>query len=246
MAWTSAVSPQGLSGTSQGGACSTTADCCGNGFVSCTNGVCMPNGNTGCSANGAACNVTSDLCCSGNCLGGICQPGVSIFASSTAVVPPLSCATSARVDLPESGPFDIDTGLPPSTIGANYGQTNCPSQYLIEVDLKASAFSGHSTFDVSGFWSSAVSMQSCSTLQATMNVYVQDASNNWSSWDVATYTGVTSGNFCIPEPQHTNAGSVGFDVTIVPLNMGFQKVRVAVNAVQSGTTLPVAVAGEVQ
>jgi hypothetical protein len=172
---------------------------------------------------------------------------VSIFASSTAVVPPLSCATSAAVDQPETGPFDIDTGLPPSTVGANYGQqAACRSQYLIEVDLTASAFTGHNTFDVSGFWSSAVDMSSCSTLQATMSVYVLDSTNTWQPWDVATYTGVASGSFCIPEPQHTDPGSVGFDVTIVPLTMGFQKARVAVNAVQNGTTLPVAIAGEVE
>jgi hypothetical protein len=246
MAWTSAVAPQGLSCVPQGGTCATTADCCGNGLVSCTNAVCRANGSSGCSPNGAICNATNDLCCSNNCLGGTCEPGVSIFASSTAVVPPLSCATTATPDAPEeTTDFDIDTGLPPSTVGANYGQSSCPSQYLVEVDLTASAFANHSIFEVSGFWSSRADMTSCSLLQATMTVYVLDGTNTWQTWDVATYAGVESLGFCTPEPQHTNSGSVGLDVTNIPLTMGFQKARIAVNAVESGTTLAVAISGAV-
>jgi hypothetical protein len=121
----------------------------------------------------------------------------------------------------------------------------CPKQYLVEVDLTTPAFTGQSTFDVSGFWSSAVDMQSCGLLQATMNVWVFDGSS-WQLWDVATYTGAVSGSYCIPEPQHTDPGSVGFGVTVVPLTKGFQKARIAVNAVEAGTTLPVAIAGEVE
>ncbi len=53
------------------------------------------------------------------------------------------------------------------------------------------------------------------------------------------------GGYCIPKPQHTDPGSVGLDVTNVPLTRGFQKARIAVNAIDAGTTLAVAIAGEV-
>ncbi len=158
---------------------------------------------------------------------------------------PSTCATAATPDLTTQAAFDIDTGLASSTVGAGYGQPLCPKQYLVEVDLTAAAFTGHSTFSVSGFWSSAVDMQSCGLLQATMNVWVFDGST-WQSWDVASYVGVVSGSYCIPEPQHTDPGSVGFDVTNVPLTKGFQKARIAVNAVETGVTLAVAIAGEVE
>jgi len=158
---------------------------------------------------------------------------------------PSTCATAATPDLTAQAAFDIDTGLSASTVGADYGQLSCPNQYLVEVDLTAAAFTGHSAFGVSGFWSSAVDMQSCGLLQATMNVWVFDGST-WQSWDVATYTGAVSGSYCIPEPQHTDPDSVGFGVTVVPLTKGFQKARIAVNAVEAGTTPPVAIAGEVE
>ena len=96
---------------------------------------------------------------------------------------------------------------------------------------------------MSGFWSSAVDMQSCSLLRATMNVYVLDGSA-WRSWDVATYAGMVSGIYCIPQAQHTDPGSVSFGVTNVPLTEGFQKTRIVVSATESGITLAVAVAGE--
>ena len=51
---------------------------------------------------------------------------------------------------------------------------------------------GPSMFSVSGFWSSAVNMQSCTLLKSTMNVYAFDGSS-WQSWDVATYAGVAQG-----------------------------------------------------
>lgn len=88
-------------------------------------------------------------------------------------------------------------------------------------------------------------MQSCDLLQATMNVWVFDGST-WQSWDVATYKGVVSGSLCIPTPQHTDPGSVGFDVTVIPLTKGFQRARVGVNAVEAGTTLAVAIVGAVE
>jgi hypothetical protein len=158
---------------------------------------------------------------------------------------PSSCATTATPDFTAQAAFDVDTGLAPSTVGAVYGQPTCPGQYLVEVDLTAPAFTGPSTFSVSGFWSSAVDMQSCSLLRATMNVYVLDGSA-WRSWDVAAYAGMVSGNYCIPQAQHTDPGSVSFGVTNVPLTEGFQKARIAVSAAESDTALPVAVAGEIE
>ena len=158
---------------------------------------------------------------------------------------PSSCATAATPDFTTQAAFDIDTGLGSSTVGAGYGQPLCPSQYLVEVDLTAVAFAGHNTFSVSGFWSSAVEMQSCSLLKATMNVFVFDGSA-WRSWDVATYAGVSSGGYCIPVPQHTDPGSVGFDATSVPLTMGFQTARIAVTASEAGTILAVAIDGEIE
>ncbi len=156
-----------------------------------------------------------------------------------------SCATAATPDLFALGDFDVDTGLAPVTVGAGYGQPRCQNQYLVEVDLTAATFTGHGAFEVSGFWSSVVDMQSCSLLQSIMSVFVFDGST-WRSWDVATYSGVAGGGYCTPEPQHTDPGSVGFDVTVVPLTNGFQKARIAVNASEAGTTLAVAVAGAVE
>jgi hypothetical protein len=158
---------------------------------------------------------------------------------------PSSCATAATPDLTTQAAFDIDTGLASSTVGAGYGQPSCPSQYLVEVDLTAGAFTGHNTFAVSGFWSSVVDMQSCGLLKATMNVFVFDGSA-WRSLDVATYVGVSSAGYCIPVPQHTDPGSVGLDVTSVPLTMGFQKARIAVTASEAGTILAVAIAGQIE
>jgi hypothetical protein len=155
---------------------------------------------------------------------------------------PSSCATTATPDFTAQGDFDVDTGLPPSTVRAGYGQPQCPTQYLVEVDLTAAAFTGYGMFEISGFWSSAVDMQSCTLLQSTMNVFVFDGST-WQSWDVATYTGVVYGSYCIPKPQHTDPGSVGYDVTNVPLTKGFQKARITVRAVEAGTTLAVAISG---
>jgi hypothetical protein len=157
---------------------------------------------------------------------------------------PSSCATAATPDFTTQAAFDIDTGLASSTVGAGYGQPLCPSQYLVEVDLTAVAFTGHSTFSASGFWSSVVDMQSCSLLKATMNVFVFDGSA-WRSWDIANYMGVSAGGYCIPTPQHTDLGSAGYDVTVVPLTMGFQKARIAVTASEAGTILAVAIAGEI-
>jgi hypothetical protein len=57
--------------------------------------------------------------------------------------------------------------------------------------------------------------------------------------------GMSSGGYCIPKPQHTDPGSVGYDVTVVPLTMGFQRARIAVTASDAGTLLAVAIAGEI-
>jgi hypothetical protein len=158
---------------------------------------------------------------------------------------PSSCATGATPDFTAQAAFDVDTGLASSTVGASYGQPMCPGQYLVEVDLTAPAFTAHNSFTVSGFWSSAVDMRSCSLLRATMNVYVFDG-GAWRSWDLASYAGMVSGSYCIPQAQHTDPGSVSFGVTNVPLTDGFQKARVAVSAVESGTPLAVAVAGQIE
>jgi hypothetical protein len=236
MAWTTAVPPKGQACTPKGGSCATSGDCCSG--AACVNGLCSDQGPiTTCTANGGACTAANaGFCCSGNCLGGFCQPFVGVFASSTAVTPVLSCATTATANANFSAAFDVDTGLS-GGVGANYGQDMCRDQYLVDVDLTASAFTGRNTLSVSGFWSSQVPApgEPCN-LGATMSTYVLDQ-NTWRPWDIVTYLGVVSGSVCFPQAQsHTDGGSVGLDVARIPLNRGFTRARIAVNAVAGGTT----------
>jgi hypothetical protein len=244
MAWTTAVRPKGLTCAIAGAACTTSSDCCRG--STCFNSLCSIEGQT-CTANGGACNPLGNLtCCSDNCLGGTCQPSVAIFASSTAVTPELSCATTPTVDKMFSGGFDVDTALPPNPVGANYGHPDCQTQYLVEVDLTAAAFQGRTAFTVSGFWSSLVSSPVCVDLQATLRTFVFNGTI-WQPWDTVAYAGVLSGGgTCTPEAQsHTDAGSVGLGVARIPLNRGFQRVRIAVNAVQNGITQAIATVGQI-
>lgn len=242
MSWASAVAPAGAACAVRGSACSPTLPCC-NG-APCNGGVCSLSSTTTCGANGTAC--MSDSNCCGNCVGNVCQPPINVWQSSTAVTLALSCATMATPDSNVVGAFDVDTGLPPSTVGAGYGQPSCRNQYLVDVDLTAAAFQGHARLTVSGFWSSTAPQQPCDDLQATTNVFVLDSTNTWKSFDVVTYLGLPVGAVCIPQAQsHTDPGSVGLDVTNIPLTSGFTRARIAVNAVEIGTTQAIATVGQI-
>lgn len=154
-----------------------------------------------------------------------------------------TCATKATPDLSAQGGFDVDTGLPSSsTVGAGYGQPDCPGQFLVEADLQQQASNGKD-FVVSAGWSSALPAQPCDE-RATMRVFVYDGTS-WQAWDTVAYAGQAEGTICNPGVQsHTNAASMGLGATNVPSARHFQRVRVAASATESGSAVPVFVAGQ--
>jgi hypothetical protein len=244
MAWATTTAPVGTNCAVQGGACSATTPCC-NGFTCNGSGLCAaPTSGATCVANKATCATNGD-CCSFNCQGNACQPRVNIFESSTNVRPALSCATTLTPDVTASGDFDFDTGSGPGAVQGNYGQPDCVSQYLVDVDLTAAAFQNKSSLDVSGVWSAVLPPTPCDE-QSVMAVFVLNASGNWQIWDQVPYLGELSQNVCEPIAQsHSNPDAVGFGVSVIPLTMGFTRARIAVNATEGTTDIPVAVAGQI-
>lgn len=240
MAWASAVVPQGIACAPLGAGCTVAANCC-NG-AACTGGVCTLSG--ACTGNGLAC-ATNGACCSGNCLGGTCQLGVAVYASSTAVTPPLTCAPATSTpDASFTAGFDIDTSFTPPAGGASgYGQANCPNQFLIDVDLNQPAFQGHDLF-VSGSWTTTLPVTPCDE-KAVMTVFVTSDGTTWQTWDTVVYAAQLQGSICNAQAQsHTNSGSLNLGGTNVPASGGFQRVRVALNATQQGNRVPVVLDGQ--
>ena len=244
MAWVSTTPPAGANCGLLGGNCSATTPCC-NGSTCNSNGVCVGPGAGACVANMAACSKNGD-CCSFNCQGNACQARVDVFESSTNVRPALSCATSPTATPDASDTtgidFDFDTGFGAGAVQGNYGQPDCVSQYLVDVDL--TKFQGVTSLDVSGIWSAALPPTPCDE-QSTMTVFVLDATGTWQIWDQVPYLGELTQGVCEPIAQaHSNPNAVGFGVSVVPLTMGFTRARIAVNATEGGNDIPVAVAGQ--
>ena len=102
-----------------------------------------------------------------------------------------SCATLATPNVSVTNTFDIDTGLGAGAVQGGYGQPNCPSQYLVNVDLTAAAFQGHMALDVSGIWSTALPEQP-SDEKSSMAVFVLGADRQWQTFDQVTYVGQLS------------------------------------------------------
>ena len=238
MAWTTSVPPAGAACALQGGTCAADTDCC-NPALQCLSGICQPPSSTSCTANNATCARNFD-CCSGNCVGNVCHATVGIFASSTDTETVMTCATSAVPDKTFSTQFSFDTGIS-SPVGANYGQTACRDQYLVEIDLTQS-LQGRDFF-VSGGWSITLPQQPCNE-QATMSVFAFDG-NAWQLWDVVGYVGQPQGSLCHAQAiSHTNPGSVGLGGTNIPASKGFKRIRIAEIALQGGAKIPVSGAGD--
>jgi hypothetical protein len=137
--------------------------------------------------------------------------------------------------------FDVDTGF--TSVGANYGQASCPSQYLVGVDLTGSL---QGSISVVAQWSDAVTP--CTGLNAAMTVFALPAGANtaWQVWDQVTYQ--NSGTSCAASTiAHTNSMDNGFEGAVIPASSGFSQLRVAVNTTQTtGTTttqIPVLIVG---
>jgi hypothetical protein len=162
--------------------------------------------------------------------------------SSEAMTSP-TCAPGAQPNATFNGPFSVDTGVAPSTVGAGYGQASCPDQFLVDIDLTASAFAGHDLF-VTGRWSLALPTTPCDE-QATMAVYTFDG-RAWTTWDVVTYVGQGSGSICHAQAQtHTDVAAAGLGGASIPASRGFQRARVAVAARhQNGDKVAVYVTGQ--
>jgi hypothetical protein len=164
-------------------------------------------------------------------------PGLALLAASCGETAskrdssaPLSC-TTAMADLSFNVGFDIDTGFLPSTVGAAYGQTTCPNEYLLDIDLNG-ALKGQS-FSVFAQWSDALSPH-CTGLNAAMTVFALPSGTNmaWQIWDQVEYQNAEDS--CVASTiSHTNAADDGLEgATITPDN-GFSQLRVAVNATQT-------------
>jgi hypothetical protein len=168
---------------------------------------------------------------------GAIVPGLAILAASCGQTAsksdssaPLSC-TTAMADLSFNVGFDIDTGFLPSTVGAAYGQSACPNEYLLDVDLNGPLKS--QSFSISAQWSDSLS-PNCTGLNATMTVFALPRGTNtaWQIWDQVGYQ--NSGDSCAASTiSHTNTADDGQEgATITPSN-GFSQLRVAVNATQT-------------
>jgi hypothetical protein len=169
---------------------------------------------------------------------------VAVFTSSTAVTVNTSCTTSVP-DFSFNAPFDVDTGLPPSTIGSGYGTAACPGQLVVDVDLTQAGFSGHNLF-VSGRWSASLPATPCDET-ATMFVFASTDGTNFQTYDIVQYAGVldSGGTICHAQAQsHTDPGSVSLGGTNVPAAKNFQRVRIALSAVEGSSLVPVLVSGE--
>jgi hypothetical protein len=200
MGWATAVPPQGITCAAPGAACRTSANCCNGAF--CQGGACSPSG-AACTANGQACaNNNNALCCSGNCLGGTCQLGIGLYASSTAVAVPLTCdVANSTPDITFTTPDAVDTTItPPAGGSSGYGQPNCPGQYMVGIDLTQAAFQGKDVAVV-GTWSSTLAPTPCD-YQATMNVYVTTDNVTWTF--LAACTG-SSTYYPAGQPQYASA-----------------------------------------
>jgi hypothetical protein len=137
-----------------------------------------------------------------------------------------------------SDTFDVDTGMPPSTVGANYGQTSCPDQYLADIDLEQ-ALQGKTVF-IFGGWSSAIDGQPCEPRRVVMTVFGSNGTT-WSAFDQVTFTGQTQGSVCQAVVQtHTNSSQQGLSGTRIRPADQFQHIRVAVNATLNSTKVAVA------
>jgi hypothetical protein len=156
--------------------------------------------------------------------------------------PVSSCATLATPDLSVTDAFDVDTGLGAGAVQGSYGQPNCPSQYLVDVDLTATAFQGHMALDVTGIWSSVLPSQPCDE-KSSMAVLVTDG--QWQTFDLVTYVGNLSQGYCEPIANHTDVAFAGYGATAIPLTSGFTRARIAVSATEGTTDIPVAVAGQI-
>jgi hypothetical protein len=153
--------------------------------------------------------------------------------------PVMTCATAATPDTTFNGPGTLDTSAAGSGAGAGYGQTSCPDQYLVELDLTQAMFQSHDVF-VAGVWTPTLAATPCDE-HATMDVFVFDGTA-WKSWDVVSYAGTGDTSGCRARAQsHSNSASSGLDGTKIPAAMSFKKVRFSVRAQQGSAKVPVLV-----
>ena len=155
---------------------------------------------------------------------------------------PLSCATAATPDLKVGAQFSVDTGVAPSaTGGASYGQRACPGAFLVEVDLGRAQ--PRTDFFVSGGWSATLPGQPCDET-STMSVFALEG-DHWKVWDVIAYRGQTEGALCHAQAvSHTNMSSAGLGGALIAAESAVQTVRVAVEATQDGSKVPIYLAGD--
>ncbi len=259
-AWTSATPPQGVVCGQSGAACTASPNSCCNG-VPCIMGACRPaalemaldDGGT-CVANNAPCREAAsevNNCCSLNCLGGVCEPGVTVYTSSNIVSTESQCATMtlppSTPPLSFTGAFSVDTGLAPySAIGATYGESQpaCPNQLVVDVNLSPS-LAGENFF-VSGSWSNTLSVPSsnCTALSATTIVFGRPAVGPFQIWDEVSSQSELQGSLCNATTTHTNPADEGSGGTFVPAGM-FAELRIAVEATQNGQKVDAQIIGSI-
>ncbi len=150
------------------------------------------------------------------------EDAAGAFPSCTTATPALPVFTRLST---------VDTGVVPhEAIGATYGSTGCPNQFLIQIDP-----TGSQPLFITGLWSVTLAVPTCTGLSATVFVYgLPPNSSTWQVWDEALYRSENNGGTqCEAVPvSHTNAVSSGSDATLVPAGT-FSQIRVAVEATQT-------------
>jgi hypothetical protein len=165
----------------------------------------------------------------------------SFGAAGASTLGAATCVTAATPDSSFSNAFNVDTSAPGS-VGANYGQTACADQYVVDVDL-TQEFQGKDVF-MAGLWSAAIPNQLPCDEQATLTAFAFDG-KCWRVFDQVHSVAAAQGTACAITESHTNSSQAGVGgVKVTPANQ-FQRVRLAVNATQADMKVAVTVFGHV-
>ena len=135
-----------------------------------------------------------------------------------------------------SGPGALDTGGSGLDVGAGYGQTSCPDQYLVEIDSRKRC-SGATTPSSRGL--DADGRGTPCDEHATMDVFVFDGTA-WKVVGLGRYAGARRRvQLQAPGAVAHQLCIAGLDGTSFSSAMSFQKARIAVGARQGSTKVPV-------
>jgi hypothetical protein len=172
----------------------------------------------------------------------------ALIMTDSTQVGSISCATLAVPDVvTASGSYEVDTGAafvgqpPQYFVGPMYGQSQCPDQFLAEIDLSPTNAAGQDVF-MNGLWSVILPGAPCG-YQSTMTVWGLDETG-WTRFDQINFLGQpwTDANgkpFCqadvVKRAIPTSLGG-----TSIPPNR-FTKARIAAVATDCDHKIPVSI-----